>query len=49
MGNLSSWGEVMTMENGEVAKVTPLAQNRGALASIALFAVLVLALVLLSL
>lgn len=49
MSSKNSWGEVMTMENGEVAEVTPLLQDRGALASIALFAVLVVALVLLNL
>lgn len=49
MSSKYSWGEVMTMENGEAAEVTPLLEDRAALASIALFAVLVIALVLLNL
>lgn len=43
------WGEVLTMENGEKAQVTPLLEDYEALASIALFAVLAVALVLLNL
>ncbi len=47
--SMNSLGEVMTMEDGTVAEVTPLLKDRGALASIALFAVLAVSLVLMSL
>lgn len=35
-----AWGEVLTMNDGTKADVVPLLQERAALASIALFAVL---------
>ncbi len=41
------WGEVLTMDDGTKADVVPLLQDRAALASIALFAVLAVALVVL--
>ncbi len=44
----SMWGEVMTMEDGKAAKVTPLLKDRGALASIVLFILLIVALVILN-
>lgn len=42
-----AWGEVLTMDDGTKADVVPLLQDRAALASIALFAVLSVALVVL--
>ena len=41
------WGEVLTMDDGTKADVVPLLQDRAALASIALFSVLAVALVVL--
>ena len=42
-----AWGEVLTMDDGTKADVVPLLQDRVALASIALFAVLAVVLVVL--
>lgn len=42
-----TWGEVLTMDDGTKADVVPLLQDRAALASIVLFAVLAVALVVL--
>ena len=42
-----AWGEVLTMDDGTKADVVPLLQDRAALASIVLFAVLSVALVVL--
>lgn len=42
-----AWGEVLTMDDGTKANVVPLLRDRAALASIALFAVLTVVLVVL--
>ena len=42
---LKSLGGVMVMEDGREAEVTPLREDRGALASLALFAVVAAALI----
>ena len=42
-----AWGKVLTMDDGTKADVVPLLQDRAALASIALFVVLAVALVVL--
>lgn len=42
---LRSMGEVLVLEDGTEARVTPLREDRGALASLALFAVIAVLLI----
>lgn len=46
---LRSLGEVMVLEDGTEAPVTPLKEDRGALASLALFALIAISMVVYSL